>query len=71
MLEYKKKHRPLKIRLADDTVKMVIIDDSASVRTIADQIGEKIGLKSSEEFSLRKVTPPGMSKAVRPQLLPL
>jgi len=62
-LEYKKKHRPLKVRLADDTVKMVIIDDSTTVRLIADQIGEKIGLKSAEEFSLRKLTPPGMSKA--------
>lgn len=62
-MEYKKKHRPLKIRLADDTVKMVIIDDSATVRQIADQVGEKIGLKSAEEFSLRKLTPPGMSKA--------
>lgn len=60
-LDYKKKHRPLRIRLVDDTTKLVIIDDSASVREISDLIGEKIGLKSSEEFSLRK--PGGLAKA--------
>jgi len=62
-LEYKKMHRPLRIKLMDDTSKMVIIDDSASVREISDQIGEKIGLKSAEEFCLRKPLAPGMSKA--------
>lgn len=60
-LEFKKKHRPLKIRLVDDTTKLVIIDDSATVREISDMIGEKIGLKSSDEFSLRK--PGGLAKA--------
>jgi len=63
-LEYKKKHRALKIRLRDDTCKTVAIDDSLSVREISDMIGEKIGLKSSaSEYCLRKPDLPGMSKA--------
>lgn len=57
VVEFKKKHRPLRIRLIDDTTKLVIIDDSKTVREISDSIGEKIGLKSFEEFSLRKPPP--------------
>eukprot|EP01125_Pyxidicula_operculata_P006605 TRINITY_DN227_c1_g1_i1.p1 TRINITY_DN227_c1_g1~~TRINITY_DN227_c1_g1_i1.p1 ORF type:complete len:2471 (-),score=884.91 TRINITY_DN227_c1_g1_i1:132-7544(-) len=62
-IEYKKTHRPLRIKLMDETSKVVIIDDSSSVREVCDTIGEKIGLKSAEEFSLRKPLEPGMSKA--------
>lgn len=47
----------------DGSVKTIAIDDSACVRDIADIVGDKIGIKSLEEFSLRKVTQPGMSKA--------
>jgi len=53
-LEFKKMHRPLKIALIDDTKKMVVVDDSAPVSKICSAIGEKIGLKSWEEFSLRR-----------------
>jgi talin len=62
-VEYKKKHRPLKIRLVDDTGKTIVIDDSANVRDISDAIGEKIGLKSASEYCLRRPVPPGMEKA--------
>lgn len=63
-LEFKKKHRPLRIKLRDETTKMVVIDDSLSVREISDMIGEKIGLKNSaSEYCLRKPDQPGMSKA--------
>jgi len=62
-LEYRKKHRPIRIRLRDDTTKTVVIDDSLSVREICDNIGEKIGLKSASEYGLRRPDAPGMSKA--------
>eukprot|EP01128_Nolandella_sp_AFSM9_P012687 TRINITY_DN951_c0_g2_i2.p1 TRINITY_DN951_c0_g2~~TRINITY_DN951_c0_g2_i2.p1 ORF type:complete len:2415 (-),score=843.80 TRINITY_DN951_c0_g2_i2:361-7515(-) len=51
---FKKMHRPLRIRLVDDTRKMVVIDDSDTVSGICSVIGQKIGLKSWEEFSLRR-----------------
>jgi len=62
-LEYKKKHRPLKIRLRDETSKTVIIDDSATVENIVAAIGGKIGMKSASEYGLRRPDAPGMSKA--------
>lgn len=52
-LEYKKKHRPCKVRLLDDTVKTILIDDSRSVGEIVEVIGKKIGIKNPEEFSLQ------------------
>lgn len=55
--------RPLRVRLVDGTAKVVIIDGSKSVKEISDQVGEKIGVKQVDEFSLRRTTPPGMSKA--------
>lgn len=51
---FKKIHRPLRIRLVDDTRKMVVINDSETVGNICSVIGQKIGLKSWEEFSLRR-----------------
>eukprot|EP01123_Difflugia_compressa_P001391 TRINITY_DN115_c0_g2_i1.p1 TRINITY_DN115_c0_g2~~TRINITY_DN115_c0_g2_i1.p1 ORF type:complete len:1556 (-),score=395.56 TRINITY_DN115_c0_g2_i1:1402-6069(-) len=62
-LEYKKKHRPIRIKLRDDTIKTVVIDDSLNVREISDMIGEKIGLKSASEYCLRRPDLPGMAKA--------
>ena len=52
-LDFKKKHRPCKVRLLDDTKKTILIDDSKSVEEIVAVIGKKIGLKSPEEFSLQ------------------
>jgi len=52
-MEYKKKHRVQKVQLMDDTVKAVLIDSSKPVSSIIAMIGEKLGLKNSEEFSLR------------------
>jgi len=40
-----------------------MIDDAATVRDIADAVAEKFGIRAGEEFSLRKVTPPGLSKS--------
>lgn len=44
-MEYKKKQRPLKIRMLDGTVKTVMVDDSKTVTdmlmTICARIGEE------------------------------
>jgi talin len=52
VLEYKKKHRPLKISLVDGTVKTVLIDDSFVVSEIVEHVGKKMGINNPEEFSL-------------------
>jgi hypothetical protein len=52
-LEYKKKHRPLKVKLLDDTVKTMIVDDSMTVEQLVEVIGKKINIKNFEEFSLQ------------------
>lgn len=82
-IEFKKKHRPLKIQLPDGTKKIVVIDDSAKVREIVEDIGKKIGLKHAFEYSLRKLPPPvpvepsnakkskkGADEEVAPKLMP-
>jgi talin len=54
-LEYKKKHRVIKIQLMDETVKSIMIDSSEPVSEIIKTIGSKLDLKNSEEYSVRKV----------------
>lgn len=47
-MEYKKKQRPLKIRMLDGTVKTVMVDDSKIVSdmlmTICARIGQSVSL---------------------------
>lgn len=54
-LEYKKKQRPLKIRMLDGTVKTVMVDDSKIVSdmlmTICARIGEPSGILNGQDFS--------------------
>ncbi len=49
---YKKKHRPLKVLLQDDSVITVIIDDSQTVAEHCVLIAEKLDLPNPEEYSL-------------------
>ncbi|EGC38365.1 actin binding protein [Dictyostelium purpureum] len=58
-LDYKKKHRPLKVRLMDETVKTLLVDDSLTVAEILEIIGKRIGIKNYEEFSLQNETKEG------------
>jgi len=44
---------PRKIRLVDNSEKMVLIDQSLPSSEIIKMIGEKLGIKNSEEFSLQ------------------
>jgi talin len=54
ILEYKKRHRNLRIQMVDGTVKTIMIDDSATVGENLTTICEKIGLPNPEEFSLQR-----------------
>ncbi|EGG16302.1 talinB [Cavenderia fasciculata] len=52
-LDYKKKHRALKVRLMDETLKTLLVDDSLTVGEIVEIVGKRIGIKNHEEFSLQ------------------
>ncbi|EFA77155.1 filopodin [Heterostelium album PN500] len=54
VLDYKKKHRPQKIKLLDETIKTQLIDESTTVSDIVANIGKKMGIKNPEEYSLLK-----------------
>ncbi|GAM22112.1 hypothetical protein SAMD00019534_052870 [Acytostelium subglobosum LB1] len=58
-IDYKKKHRALKVRLMDETVKTLLIDDSLTVGEIIEIVGKRIGIKNHEEFSLQAETSAG------------
>lgn len=54
-LEYKKKHRVLRIQLMDDSTRAVLIDSSKPIRDNIVTIGEKVMVKDMDEYALRKV----------------
>ncbi|KAG8131388.1 hypothetical protein E2320_017964 [Naja naja] len=80
-MEYKKKQRPLKIRMLDGTVKTVMVDDSKTVTdmlmTICARIGEQPGdgwadgwEREGRGGSRRCVVPPGITnQAVDAEIL--
>eukprot|EP01134_Creolimax_fragrantissima_P001817 CFRG1817T1 len=52
LVEYKKKHRPLKVVLMDESQRTVLIDDSQNVGQIIKVICSRINLSNPDEFSL-------------------
>lgn len=54
-MEFKKKHRPLRVRMMDGTQKTLMIDDSMPVSDLTAVIASHIGLSNPEEFSLKTV----------------
>jgi len=52
-IHYKKKHRPLKIRLLDQSIRTMLVDDSQTVAELVETIGEKMNIANPEEFSLQ------------------
>ncbi|XP_054725014.1 talin-1-like isoform X2 [Uloborus diversus] len=52
LLEYKRKMRPLRVRMLDGTVKTVLVDDSQVVANLMVVICTKIGISNHDEFSL-------------------
>jgi hypothetical protein len=41
------------VKLLDQTQKMILVDDAMSVAEMVSLVGEKMGLKNVEEFSLQ------------------
>uniref|UniRef100_A0A6I8QRW9 Talin 2 n=1 Tax=Xenopus tropicalis TaxID=8364 RepID=A0A6I8QRW9_XENTR len=56
VLEYKKKHRPQKIRMLDGAAKMILVDDSKTVGELLVTICSRIGITNYEEYSLIRET---------------
>lgn len=54
-VEYKKKHRVLKIQLMDESKKAVMIDSSKPIREVIQVIGEKVMVKDMDEYALRRI----------------
>ncbi|XP_076808289.1 talin-2-like isoform X3 [Clavelina lepadiformis] len=52
VLEYKLKHRPLKVRTLDASIKTVMIDDSNTVEQLMITICTRLGIVNHEEYSL-------------------
>uniref|UniRef100_A0A4W5Q2D4 Talin 2a n=1 Tax=Hucho hucho TaxID=62062 RepID=A0A4W5Q2D4_9TELE len=52
ILEYKKKQRPLKIKMLDGAVKTIMVDDSKTVGELLVTICSRIGITNYEEYSL-------------------
>lgn len=46
-----KKRAPIKIRLADDTVKTVLLDLTTTPSEAVDVLGEKLNLRNAEEYA--------------------
>ena len=46
LLEYRKKHRTLRVKMLDETVKTVLVDDSSSVHDLVITVCQKIGTAS-------------------------
>ena len=51
-LEFKKKHRPLKLKMLDGSVKTVLIDESLTVQQLVDYCCDKLTINNPEEFSI-------------------
>lgn len=52
LAEYKKKHRPLRVILLDESQRTVLIDDSQAVGQIIKVVCARINLSNPDEFSL-------------------
>ncbi|XP_071942853.1 talin-1-like isoform X3 [Antedon mediterranea] len=52
MLEYRKKIRPLRVKLLDGSIKTVLIDDSNTVSQMLITISTKLGITNYDEYSL-------------------
>ncbi|XP_061917286.1 talin-2 isoform X1 [Entelurus aequoreus] len=57
VLEYKKKQRPLKIKMLDGAVKTIMVDDSKTVGELLVTICSRIGITNYEEYSLIQEVP--------------
>eukprot|EP00835_Amoeboradix_gromovi_P003275 NODE_210_length_14612_cov_0.470957.p1 type:complete len:2117 gc:universal NODE_210_length_14612_cov_0.470957:12713-6363(-) len=52
VLEFKKKHRALKLKMLDGSLKTVLIDESLTVQQLVDFCCDKLTINNPEEFSI-------------------
>ncbi|KAI8799801.1 hypothetical protein BJ742DRAFT_115886 [Cladochytrium replicatum] len=50
-LEFKKKHRQLKVKTLDGTVRTVLIDETCAVSTLVEVVCEKFAIQNPDEYS--------------------
>ncbi|KAJ3320641.1 Talin-1 [Boothiomyces sp. JEL0866] len=53
-LDFRKKHRVLKVKTLDESIKNILVDESTTVKSITEVICNKIGLANPEEYSLMR-----------------
>lgn len=54
-LEYKKKHRILKVKMMDDSIKTFLIDESLPVKNVVEYVGQKLGTLISYLYILIQI----------------
>lgn len=57
VIEFKKRHRQLRIQLLDGTKKIVLVDDSHTVGEIVETIGLRMKIANPDEYSLQFKNP--------------
>ncbi|KAI8851508.1 hypothetical protein BC829DRAFT_488095 [Chytridium lagenaria] len=63
-LEFKKKHRALKVKTLDDSVKQILVDESQPVSVIVKVVCDRIGLQNPDEYSFVPDAPSASELAV-------
>lgn len=53
LVEFRKKHEVIKVKLVDNSVKTLLADVSVPVTEVVALVGKKIGIKNPEEFGLQ------------------
>ncbi|KAJ3168398.1 Talin-1 [Geranomyces variabilis] len=66
-LEYRKKHRALRVRTMDSSVKAILIDESLPVQQLVEIICERIGIQNPEEYSIIRESHPDQPSPVPPK----
>ena len=56
-LEFRKKFRPLRVRLVDGSTKTIMIDETKTVAELTEAICGRIGITNCDEYSLCFDTP--------------
>ncbi|KAK6099239.1 hypothetical protein MT418_000678 [Batrachochytrium dendrobatidis] len=52
VLEFRKRHRVLKVKMLDDSMKAILVDESQPVRVVVAAVCERIGISNDDEYSL-------------------
>ncbi|KAI8930298.1 hypothetical protein BC831DRAFT_440033 [Entophlyctis helioformis] len=60
-LEFRKRHRVLKVKTLDNSIKAVLIDESLPVRLVVAAVCERIGILNNDEYSFTLDTVEGPS----------